>query len=175
MQALANINKFPSFIEPWKGDYELGSVLMVSKVEKIDDIKPADHIMDDSDHHWLVESVDIAKATFTGFICSGERVVKKDVPWKDKKFFRIDYPQNGTHSDDVLQKAKTKLDKKSEWDGGDKFVTEMKWGKAYAFNEHCLLNSNCKSDSCTLVTEHVALDLGDHLIVKAKGLTDLYS
>ena len=142
---------------------------MVSNVEKIDDIKAADHIMDDSDHHWLVESIDVAKATFTGFICSGEKVVKKDVPWKDKKFFHIDYPQNGSHSDDVLQKAKTKLDKKSEWDGGDKFVTEMKWGKAYAFNEHCLLNSNSKPESCTLVTKNVVLDSGDHLIVKREG------
>ena len=142
---------------------------MVSTVEKLEDIKPADHIMEDCDHHWLVESIDIAKSSFIGFTCSDEKIIRETKSWKSKKYHHIEYPPNGSNPDNVLQKARTKLNVKSEWDGSDKFVTEMKWGKAYAFDERCLLSSSCKPDSCTLVTENIVLDSGDHLIVKREG------
>ena len=140
---------------------------MVSPVETVEDIKPADHIMGDSDHHWLVESVDVAKSSFTGFTCSGEKVIKEpNISWKPNKFYCIEYPPNGSNPDHVLQNAETKLGMK--WDRSDKFITEMKLGKAYAFDQRCLLDSNCKPDSCTRVTKNIVLDLGDHLIVKTK-------
>ena len=142
---------------------------MVSTIEKLEDIKPADHIMEGSDHHWLVESIDVEKSLFSGFTLKDEKIIRQNVSWKPDKYHRIDYPPNGFNSEDVLQKAETKLGTKSEWDGSDKFVTEMKWGKACAFDGRCLLDSNYKPDSCTLVKENIVLDLGDHLIVKREG------
>lgn len=155
--------------EPWKDEYEVDPVLMVSTIEKLENIKPADHIMEGSDHHWLVESIDVEKSSFSGFTLRGEKIIRQNVSWKPDKYHRIDYPPNGFNSEDVLQKAEIKLSKKSEWDGSDKFVTEMKWGKAYAFDGRCLLDSNYKPDSCTLVRKNIVLDLGDHLIVKREG------
>ena len=99
-----------------------------------------------------------------------EKIVIEPLQWKSEKYHHIEYPPNGSIPDDVLQKARTELDTKSKWDGSDKFVTEMKWGKAYAFDGRCLLDSNCQPDSCTLLTENTVLDLGDHLIVKREGI-----
>ena len=145
-------------------------MLTVSKVAKLEHIKPADHIMDGSDHHWLVENIDLENSCISGFTINGEKIVIEPLQWKSEKYHHIEYPPNGSIPDDVLQKARTELDTKSKWDGSDKFVTEMKWGRAYAFDGRCLLDSNCQPDSCTLVTENTVLDLGDHLIVKREGI-----
>jgi hypothetical protein len=142
---------------------------MVSTVKKFEDIKPADHIMEDSGHHWLVESIDVENASISSFTVNGEKIIRESVRWKKEKYHRIEYPPNGFNPDDVLQKAMNQLDTKSKWDGSDKFVTEMKWGKAYAFDGRCLLDSNCQPNSCTRVTGNTVLDLGDHLIVKKEG------
>ena len=142
----------------------------MSTVEKLEDIKPADHIMDGSDHHWLVESIDLEKSCISGFTVNGEKIIIEPLKWKSEKYHRIEYPPNGSIPDDILQKAWTELDTKSKWDGSDKYVTEKKWGKAYAFDGRCLLDSNCQPDSCTLVTKNTVLDLGDHLIVEREGI-----
>ena len=134
-------------------------------MESIKDIEPADHIMDDSDHHWLVESVDIAASTFTGFTCKGQRVSITEVLWKDD-LFKIQYPQCNMETSTILQKAHTELENKIEWNGSDRFVTKMKWGKSFAINKASLLDSSCAPVSCTRVTPHIVLDRGDHLMVK---------
>ena len=43
--------------------YEFKPVLKKSLTESIEDIKPADHIMESSGHYWLVESVNPGKTT----------------------------------------------------------------------------------------------------------------
>ena len=82
-----------SHAEPWKGDYELKPVLMRASIASIENINPADHIMDSLNHHWLVDSIDIAKSTFTGFACNGKTITLKELLWRDK-FFKVEYPQS---------------------------------------------------------------------------------
>ena len=134
-------------------------------MESIKDIEPADHIMDDSDHHWLVESVNIAASSFTGFTCKGQRVSITKVLWKDD-LFKIQYPQCNMETSTILQKARTELENKVKWKESVRFVTNVKWGKSFAINKASLLDSNCAPVSCTRVTPHIVLDRGDHLMVK---------
>ena len=67
--SLNTITNYYVVTEPWKSDYEFKPVLKKSLTESIEDIKPADHIMEISGHHWLVESVNPGKTTFRSFIC----------------------------------------------------------------------------------------------------------
>ena len=142
--------------------------------ESIEDIKPADHIVEGSSHHWLVKTVDAAKSTFKGFTCSHSKgkVTLKEVVWKSKKFFRIEYPKDSTESKEVsLKRAQTEfeLDQKSEWDESDKFITEMKLGKPYTITEQCVMKYNREPVSSTPITPHVIVKAGDHLLVKMEG------
>ena len=128
-----------SHAEPWKGDYELKPVLMRATVDSIENVNPADHIMDSSNHHWLVDSIDVAKSTFSGFICNGKTVAQKEVQWRDK-FFKVEYPYSNTDSLKILQLAHSKLNSDTKCEGSDRFVTKMKWGKSFAINEGSLIN-----------------------------------
>ena len=139
---------------------------MKSSVDSIKDIEPADHIVDDSDHHWLVESVNIAASSFTGFTCSGGSVsITNNLQWNDN-LFKIQYPQCNMETSTILQNARTELENKVKWKESVRFVTHMKWGKSFAINEASLLDSNCAPVSCTRVTPHTVLDQGDHLMVE---------
>ena len=80
---------------------------MVSTIEKLEDIKSADHIMEGSDHHWLVESIDVEKSSFSSFTLRDEKIIRQNVSWKPDKYHCIDYPPNSCNSEDVLQKAET--------------------------------------------------------------------
>ena len=143
-------------------------MLMRSSIDSIEDINPGNHIMESESDHWLVESVDAVKLTFTGFTVSRGAVKRKEsVPWEKDKFDRIHYPPSNVNSSDAVQNARSELRKKKKWDGSDKFITNMKWGKSYAVNKASLIeSSNCAPVSCTLVTPYIILDRGDHLIVK---------
>ena len=156
------------YTEPWMSDYELKPVLMRASIDSIEDVNPADHIMEGSSHHWLVESVDVTKSTFTGFTVSGKSVILKEESWKDS-FICVDYPQSNTCSSKILQDAHAELGKEVKWDSSDKFVTKMKWGSSLAISEASLIDSNCAAVSCTKVTPYVVLDRGDHLIVKSRA------
>ena len=153
-------------IEPWKSDYDLKPVLMKSSVDTVEDCKPADHVMDNSNNHWLVKSVDATKSTFTGYTVTGKSLAVKELSWNEK-LFRVQYPQSNTDPSKILQKAESELNKGAVWDGSDKFVTKMKWGESFAISEASLIDSSsCEPVSCTRVTPYVVLDRGDHLIVK---------
>ena len=62
----------------------LKPVLARSHITSIEDISLADHIMEGSSKHWLVESVDVANSTFNGFTICGKAVTLKEVKWNDK-------------------------------------------------------------------------------------------
>ena len=141
---------------------------MRASIASVTNVNPADHIMDGSNHHWLVDSVDAAKSTFTGFTCNGKTITLKEVLWRDK-FFKVEYPHSNMDSSKVLQQARSELDSGAKWDGSDRFITKMKWGKSFAINEASLIDSNCAPVSCTKVTPYMVLDQGDHLIVKIDG------
>ena len=105
---------------------------MRSTIANIEDLAPADHITDWSNHHWLVESVNIANSTFIAFYVTST-VKKKEVKWSDK-LFRIQYP-NSNDSSHVLEQAQSEMDRKIKWDSSDRFITKMKWGKS--FHQRC--------------------------------------
>ena len=143
-------------------------MLMRTSIDSIKNVNPADHIMDGSNHHWLVKSIDLAKSTFSCFTIDRKFVTLKEVSWRDK-FSKVEYPQCNTDSSKVLQQAQSELDSRTKWEGSDKFITKMKWGKSFAINEASLIDSNCAPVSCTKVTPYIVLDQGDHLIVKHDG------
>ena len=131
--------------------------------------------MENSGHHWLVESVDTIKSTFRGFTCNHKRVTLKEVVWKSKRFHRIEYPQDSAAvvpesvDSEVLKRAQIELNEKSEWEESDEFVTMMKFGKPKVISEHCVMKSDCEPVSCTLIGPHVTVNAGDHLLIKMEG------
>lgn len=139
-------------------------------IDSIEDIQPADHIMEGSSDHWLVESVDTVKSSFTGFTVCGKTVVRREVKWSmtlSDKLFLVQYPKNNNDSHhNILEQARSEMDSNTKWNGSDTFITKMKWGMSYAINETSLIDSDCAPVSCTPVTPHIVLDRGDHLIVK---------
>ena len=142
---------------------------MKASIDSIESVTPADHIMDGSNHHWLVETVNVAKSTFNGLTCgSGKTITMKEVFWREK-FFRVEYPLCNTDSSKVLQQARSEQDRGTKWDGSDRFITKMKWGESFAINEASLIHSDCGPVSCTKVTPYVVLDQGDHLVVRNNG------
>ena len=54
------------------------------------------------------------------------------------------------------------------WSDSDKFVTKMKTGRKYAFNDQCLFTEKIEF-SCTKIVPGIAVDEGDHLMVKNKN------
>ena len=123
-----------------------------------------------SSQHYLVDSVDADSNTFTAYTARGGRATREEKPWSQNDIMlRVDYDQHSNfyHPGKALDEAKRVVETKTKWDSSDKFVSAMKCGKAHAITSRCLLNGNLEPVGCTCVTPRVAVDVGDHLVVRS--------
>lgn len=82
---------------------------------------------------------------------------------------RVDYDQhsNSYHPGMALERALEEEEKGEKWESSDCFVTAMKCGgKGHTLTPKCLLRGDLEPVGCTLVTPHVTVDVGDHLLVR---------
>ncbi len=126
--------------------------------------------------HWLVQSIDLESNRYTAFMWNGKKVVQKERKLeRNGKTFQIEYDTNALvlPTENAIENAK----KAAEGGDGeaqgqvtfttsDEFVTMMKTGKRYVLNDSCLFRADNGPVSYTPVTANVAIDEGDHLIVK---------
>ena len=142
---------------------------MLTKVPIFDlrDMKEGDHIMTGI-QHYLVASTDTEHHTYTGFTCRSGKVVKERCTFNAKSTFRIDYEESFS-SRKAIANAEKELEQEDLADsyksGSDKFVTKMKTGMKYSFNEQCLFTKE-NEFSHTKIVLGIAVDEGDHLVVK---------
>ena len=149
---------------------------MLTKVPISDlrDVSEGDHIMTGT-QHYLVASIDTAHNTYTGYtyIHWSKKVVQETHTLNPWSTYRIDYEESFS-SKEAITNAEKEFEQ-SEWSdrdksdcdnfGSDKFVTKMKTGKKYSFNEQCLFAEE-NEFSCTRIVPGIAVDEGDHLMVK---------
>ena len=150
---------------------------MLTKVPISDlrDVKEGDHIMTGT-QHYLVASTDTAHYMFTGYTCKSRKVgkeehikvVKERCTFNAKPTFRIDYEESFS-SRKAIANAEKELEEgdwsDSDKSGSDKFVTKMKTGMKYSFNEECFFTKKIEFSRTKLVPG-IAVDEGDHLVVK---------
>ena len=134
--------------------------------------------------HFLVESVDADCGKFTAYTTQGGgKVVKVGQTWGhgDTTLMRIDYDRqsNAYHPAKALEEAARQevvagndecKKTSSKWQFSDEFVSFAKCGRPYVITEKCILRGDLEPVGCTLVTPHVAVDVGDHLVVKTAPL-----
>ena len=144
---------------------------MLTKVPISDlkDVSEGDHIMTThiitGTQHYLVASIDTKCNTYTGYTCKSGKVVKEVCTFNAKSTSRIDYEES-LSSREAIASAKRELEQ-GEWSDGDKFVTKMKTGKQYSFKDESLFMEKNKF-SHTKIAPGIAVDEGDHLVVKDK-------
>ena len=82
---------------------------------------------------------------------------------EEEDFSQIEYECSG-----INENAEEKIGEeyKSRSDG---FVTKMRLGKEYFFDNRCMFTSDCKAVSCTRVSPDISIDEGDHVIVPFEG------
>ena len=148
-------------------DNHLIPVLTKVSITDLRDVKEGDHIMTDT-QHYLVASTDTARHTFTGYTCKSGKVVKERCTFNAKSTCRIDY-EKSLSSREAIVNAEHELEQQKWYDSeksdSDKFVTKMKTGMKYSFNDHCLFEEEIEF-SRTKVVPGIAVDEGDHLMVK---------
>ena len=133
-------------------------------VSNLEEVSKGDHIITGA-QHFLVDSIDTECNIYTGYTCKSGKVVKEVCTFNAKSTSRIHYEES-LSSSEAIANAKREL-KQGEWSDGDKFVTKMKTGKQYSFNDECLFKKEIEF-SCTEISPVIAVDEGDHLVVKDK-------
>ena len=158
------------------------------KVSDLSDVSEGDHIMTGT-QHYLVASTDVAHSKFTGYTCEKRKAVKKECTWDPNAYsICIKYEEDSCSAIEALANAEKEtmwsdsavecstdtkqvtLPSGSEtlavkWSDSDMFVTKMKTGKKHSFSDCCLFNENNELSS-TQITPEIAVDEGDHLVVK---------
>ena len=171
--------------------FNLPPVLTKIKLSDLSEVSEGDHIMTGT-QHFLVASTDIAHNTFTGYTLEEEKVVETDCPWEPHVCnFCIKYEESLScspskaleNAKSEMQKRSTRSDKQKTWSDKAKlyikrsydkvakvsdsemFVAEMKTGRKLSFNAGCLFMEKNEFSS-TKLTPEIAVDEGDHLVVK---------
>ena len=148
-------------------DNSLTPVLTKVSITDLRDMKEGDHIMTGT-QHYLVASTDTARNMYTGYTCKSGKVIKERCTFNAKSTCRIDYEKSFS-SREAITNAEQELEQQKWSDSGkpdsDKFVTKMKTGMKYSFNDHCLFMKEIEF-SRTKVVPGIAVDEGDHLVVR---------
>ena len=148
-------------------DNSLTPVLTKVSISDLRDVKEGDHIMTGT-QHYLVASTDTEHNTYTGYTCRKRKVVKERCTFDAESTFRIDYEESFS-SRKAIANAEKELEQEDWSDNekscSDKFVLKMKSGMKYSFNERCLFKKE-NEFSRTKVVPGIAVDEGDHLVVK---------
>ena len=135
---------------------------MLTKVtiNDLNDVSEGEHIMTDT-QHYLVDTTDTEHNMYTGYTCRKGVVVKERCTLNASSTFHIDYDESFS-SREAVANAEKELDR-GEWsdksDSGDKFVTKVKTGKRYSFNEQCLFKEEIQH-SYTQIVPGIAIDEG---------------
>ena len=148
-------------------DNSLTPVLTKVPISDLEDVKEGDHIMT-STQHYLVASTDTERNTYTGYTFKNGKIVKEEKMLDARSTFRIEYEESFS-SKEAIANAEQELEQgqwsDSDKSGSDKFVTKMKTGKKYSFNEQCLFMEE-NVFSRTQIVSGIAVNEGDHLVVK---------
>ena len=150
-------------------------ILFKVEVNSLDDINPADHVMIDR-QHYLVKSKDTDNDTFSAYTVDKSDlkfIVKKN--WRES--VRIEYCVYGSElfqPSRALEMAEIELTKHSKWKYSEGFVTKMKCGSEYGFDDCCLMSNNVKVLSYTEITPHISIDEGDHLVLLENSTQSQY-
>lgn len=139
-------------------------------VLSMSDIRPGDHLISKSSQHYLVETIDTESSAFTAFTTQqGGRVTREHKNLSANELLRIDYDQqsNSYHPGKAIEMATQEMGKKTtKWDSSDCFVSSVKCGRKHVITNACLLSGDLEPSGCTCVTPRVAVDVGDHLVVR---------
>jgi len=115
--------------------------------------------------HFLVASTDREQNTYTGYTCEGGKAVRKVCSWDPNAYNICIRYEDSLSSREALANAEREIEQVDKWSDSDTFVTKMKTGRKLSFNDCCLF---CEKNefSSTQVTPEIAVDEGDHLVVK---------
>ena len=163
-------------------------VLTKVEVSKLSDISEGDHIMTGT-QHFLVASTDKKQNTYTGYTCEEGKVVKKVCAWEPNAYNICIRYEDSFSSREALENAEKEIEQfadgntsekerqveqvadsnklDTKWPDSDMFVTRMKTGWNLSFNDYCLFDGKNELSS-TQITPEIAVDEGDHIVVKDK-------
>ena len=140
-------------------------VLTKVPISDLKDVKEGDHIMTGI-QHFLVANIDTAQRTYTGYTCRNKIVVKEVHRLNTQSYnIRIEYEESLDSKEAIENAEAEKEHGLGGWSDSDKFVTKMKTGRKYTFNDGCLFKEEIEF-SRTKIVPGIAVDEGDHLMVK---------
>ena len=152
-----------SFVIYFTSECDVLDPVPVKRKVSIQHIKRGDHVMVSSaDKHCLVLRTSIIDGTITVLTCEKKKIVEKKYYIK-KDISQIEYKCSGINENAEDMKSKVYKNR------SDGFVTKMRLGKEYFFDNRCMFTSDCKAVSCTRVSPDISIDEGDHIIVLFKG------
>ena len=146
----------------------LKPILFKVKINSLDDINSADHVVIDG-QHFLVKSKEVQSGKFSAYtvdkkVCN----FRKQMNWKE--CVRIEYRVYGSELIEpllALERAERALTASNDWKSSEGFVTKIKCGSEYHFDNRCLMSDNVKILSYTKITPDNIISIveGDHLVL----------
>ena len=111
--------------------YDISPILTEVSIEVLSAVFPGDHLVVNHlkfrQHHWIVESIDIHKQTWTGYRCRGGKIIMNEHKWKPCG--RIKYDDAAAK---LLSPEKTiemvKADYDRQQNSSDKLIANLKTG-----------------------------------------------
>lgn len=156
-------------------DKHLKPILFKVEVNSLDDINPADHVVIEG-QHYLVGSKNVDNGKFSVYTIDKpmSHFMKRTV--RMGKCIRIDYCVYGNELIEpslVLERAEKMLSESNDWSrkSSEGFVSKMKCGAEYYFDDRCLMSNNVRILSVTKVTSHISIEEGNHLVLLRNGMT----
>ncbi len=154
-------------------------ILFKVEVSSLDDIYPADHVVIEG-QHYLVKSKDIDNGKFSAYTVDKpvSHFMKRTVRVNWRKCVRIEYCVYGSELIEpslVLERAEKTLVESNDWKSSEGFVSKMKCGSEYHFDDRCLMSDNVKILSYTKVTPHISIEEGNHLVFLRNSTTQYQS
>lgn len=151
----------------------LKPVLTKVPVADISDLNVGDHILLDSQHHFI-ENIEIEQNSFSAYTISKhgkiEKTTKNSVHRIISRIYRIDYEQQSGISDipQSLSIADEEMHRKPprKWERSDQFVTMLKCGTEHVIDERCFMSNDVALVGSTRVSANTAVDEGDHLLLR---------
>ena len=149
--------------------FPLKPVLTKVPIVRLSELNPGDHIFIDSEH-CLVKSIDTKLNTIEVYALDSRRHVtcikKNDIFGKSKQY-RIDYDSKTHlyHSKETLKIAEEEIEKVTEWQRCDMFVTMAKCGFGFIVHDRCIMPDVVEMH-LTDIVGNTSVDNGDHLLIR---------
>ena len=126
-----NINVSSFFVE---GEHDNSPILTEVRIEVLSAVSPGDHLIVDylkfRRHHWIVESTDIDKQTWTGYCCREGKITMDEHKWGPCGRIKYDDAVKLLSPETTIEMVKTDYDR--QHNSSDEVIASLKTGHMHS-------------------------------------------